>query len=333
MAKARILIVDDSLLVRTLLRRLFQSQPDMEVIGEAVDPIEARALLHLKPDVITLDVEMPRMDGITFLQKLMKLHPLPVIMISTLTEEGAETTFKALEYGAFDFVAKPKMATSAGLANGDEILGKVRAAYAARHHYQSNKDIPDPVVTILSGTGGINALRDVLTTLGAESPPVVAVQKMTEGFIRPFAARLNEQCKVVVKEARDGDELQKGHVYLVPNDKQPQLEQRGKSYHLRLNYITGNMYGTSMDTWMVSCSSVVGKRLTAVALTSAGNDGARGLQRAKLSGATVWAQDPATSRVPDLINAAIQADAVNKLGSLPEIAEWLSFIGSDNPPS
>jgi two-component system chemotaxis response regulator CheB len=275
MAKTRVVVVDDSALVRSMLTEIINRQPDMECIGAASDPFVAREMIrNLNPDVITLDVEMPRMDGIDFLSKLMRLRPMPVVMVSTLTERGAEVTLKALELGAIDFVAKPKIGVADGLRQlSDDITDKIRIASKARIHrtptaptasattaatpsvgarggvaHASAPPVARPasptpslgrlstekIIFIGASTGGTEATKEVLTGLPADAPAVVITQHMPPGFTRNYAARLDGLCKISVKEASDGERILPGHAYIAPGGMHLSVERSGANYIARV---------------------------------------------------------------------------------------------------
>jgi two-component system chemotaxis response regulator CheB len=275
MPKIRVVVVDDSALVRSMLTEIINRQVDMECVGAAADPLVAREMIrNLNPDVITLDVEMPRMDGIDFLSKLMRLRPMPVVMVSTLTERGADVTLKALELGAIDFVAKPKIGVADGLRQlADDITDKVRIASKARIHRmptpaaapaagapaapgaghapaQAGHAAPRPAAPVVSAslgrlstekiifigasTGGTEATKEVLITLPADSPAVVITQHMPAGFTRNYAARLDGLCKISVAEARDGERILPGHAYIAPGGMHLSVERSGANYIARV---------------------------------------------------------------------------------------------------
>ena len=233
-AKVRVLVVDDSALMRQLLSSMMQSDRDIEVVGAAPDPLVARQMIKdLNPDVVTLDIEMPNMDGISFLEKIMKLRPMPVLMISSLTQEGAEATLQALELGAVDYIAKPKVDLQQGLAEKQaEIVEKVKIAAKARVRSRANAtaraaapamaragfSTTERIIAIGASTGGVEALREVLCGLPADSPAVLVTQHMPAGFTSRFAERLNALAQVTVREAADGQRILPGHVYIAPGN-------------------------------------------------------------------------------------------------------------------
>ncbi len=272
--KIRVLIVDDSKLVRKLLRDLVSSQEDMEVIAEAVDPIEARALLPMKPDVITLDVEMPRMDGLTFLEKLMGLHPTPVVMISSLTETNATVTFRALELGAFDFITKPRLIPGTRtLDNAEEILAKIRGAYAVRDYYfkqrgpiQVKAAHPlEPSVHILAGSGAYPSYKKLLQHLDMQSPAITVMHPMPADFVQPFSQRLQEICPVPVQIITPDQALQRGRVYVVPSDKHYQLHNKDR----RIICHRHDANEISPDQWVSAIGVAAGHTATIVILSGA----------------------------------------------------------------
>ena len=260
MAKTRVVVVDDSALVRSLLTEIINRQVDMECIGAAADPLVAREMIrNLNPDVITLDVEMPRMDGIDFLAKLMRLRPMPVVMVSTLTERGADVTLRALELGAVDFVAKPKIGVADGLRLlAEDITDKVRIA--AKAHIRKTHHVPAPasgtaaaaaakpttpvtsigrlstekIIFIGASTGGTEATKEFLINLPPDSPAVVITQHMPPGFTKSYAARLDGLCKIRVAEARDGERILPGHAYIAPGGFHLSVEHSGANYIARV---------------------------------------------------------------------------------------------------
>ena len=260
----KVLVVDDSALVRKLLTEILQTDPDIEVVGTATDPYAAREKIkELKPDVLTLDVEMPKMDGITFLGNLMRLHPMPVVMVSSLTEKGADTTLRALELGAVDFVSKPKIDLAHSLDQyGEEIISKLKVAAKSKVRTLTNKPLQeassvgekltadailgkkkskkhftttDSIIVIGASTGGTEAIKDVLMTLPASTPGVLITQHIPAAFSAPFAKRMNGICAMNVCEAEDGQQVLPGHVYIAPGDKHLLLTRDGARYHCKLS--------------------------------------------------------------------------------------------------
>ncbi|MDI1259241.1 chemotaxis response regulator protein-glutamate methylesterase [Aquabacterium sp.] len=353
MAKTRVVVVDDSALVRSLLTEIINRQPDMECIGAAADPLVAREMIrNLNPDVITLDVEMPRMDGIDFLAKLMRLRPMPVVMVSTLTERGAEVTLKALELGAIDFVAKPKIGVADGLRQlQDDITDKIRIASKARINRlhvpasgaatgsapgQDPKAVARPVsaslgrlstekiIFIGASTGGTEATKEVLITLPADSPAVVITQHMPPGFTRNYAARLDGLCKISVKEAVDGERILPGHAYIAPGGMHLSVERSGANYLARVqDGDPVNRHKPSVEVLFKSAARVVGPNAVGIMLTGMGADGATAMREMRDAGAYCVAQDEATCVVFGMPREAIAAGAVQEVLPLTKITGHL----------
>ncbi len=340
--KIRVLIVDDSALMRQVLTQLLSSDPEIEVVGNAADPVAARAKIQtLSPDVLTLDVEMPKEDGVTFLRSLMQTHPMPVLMVSSLTEHGGETTLKALELGAFDFVTKPKLDLQRGTVElGSEIITKVKAAARAgvrrRTRPLGANALPPPspamslrttqkVIVIGSSTGGTEALREVLTALPANCPPIVIVQHMPPVFTRQFADRLNGLCKVHVKEACDGDPLKTGSVLIAPGgEAHLEIVRSGANYSVRL--VKGPPVGhhrPSVDVMMNSCARAVGPNAVGAILTGMGADGAKGLLAMRRAGAKTLAEDESTCVVFGMPKEAIANGGAEYVVPLDRMANAL----------
>jgi two-component system, chemotaxis family, protein-glutamate methylesterase/glutaminase len=331
----KVLIVDDSSLMRQLLTEILSSDPELEVIGTAGDPFIAREKIKaLSPDVLTLDIEMPRMDGLTFLEKLMRGHPMPVVMISSLTERGAETTLRALSLGAIDYVSKPKLDVSNGtIEQASDIIAKVKAAakvkvrgvstpvtipveLAAGCHFSATHK----VVAIGSSTGGTEALKDLLSPLPADFPGLVMVQHMPEAFTRPFAERLDSLCRIRVQEAKDGDRILPGHALLAPGGHQMQVVRRGMEYAVRVyRGERVNRHLPSVDVLFSSCAKQLGKNAVGVLLTGMGADGAKGLLEMKKAHAFTIAQDEATCVVFGMPREAILLGAVDQILALGRI--------------
>ena len=281
-APIKVLIVDDSALMRQLLLKILSSDPEIQVIGTAGDPFAAREKIKaLNPDVLTLDIEMPRMDGLTFLEKLMRGHPMPVVMISSLTDKGADTTLRALSLGAVDYISKPKMDVSSGtLEQTDEILSKVKAAARAKVKTASTNlgtsaaarpltetpvksvlfSATHKVVAIGSSTGGTEALKEVLSQLPPDFPGIVMVQHMPEAYTRPFAERLNSLCRINVTEAKDNDRILPGHALLAPGGHQMAVVRRGMEYAVRVyRGERVNRHLPSVDVLFSSCARQLGQ--------------------------------------------------------------------------
>jgi len=347
MAKTRVVVVDDSALVRSLLTEIINKQPDMECIGAAADPFVAREMIReLNPDVITLDVEMPRMDGIDFLGKLMRLRPMPVVMVSTLTERGADVTLRALELGAVDFVAKPKIGVADGLKLlAHEITDKVRIA--AKAHLRravvpaagggaSNAPrviVPpasigrlstEKIIFIGASTGGTEATKEVLMNLPADCPAVVITQHMPQGFTKSYATRLDGLCKVRVAEARDGERILPGHAYIAPGGLHLSVERSGSNYIARVrDGEPVNRHKPSVEVLFKSAARVVGPNALGLMLTGMGADGATAMREMRDAGSYNFVQDEASCVVFGMPREAIAAGAAHEILPLTQIASKL----------
>ncbi|MBL8669597.1 MAG: chemotaxis response regulator protein-glutamate methylesterase [Alphaproteobacteria bacterium] len=322
----RVVVVDDSALIRQLLAELIGAEPDMEVVGVASDPIVARHMIKtFSPDVITLDIEMPRMDGLDFLERLMRLRPMPVVMVSSLTESGAEATLRALELGAVDFVAKPKLDLRVGMEGlRDELVRKVRAASRAKVRAPSDRSAPaiapslgyrstETIVAIGASTGGVEALRDVICALPADAPATLVVQHMPEKFTATFAARLDGMAAVHVSEASDGARVLPGHVYIAPGSYHLSLARSGANYVCEVRDgapVSGHR--PSVDVLFNSVARVAGQRSIGVILTGMGRDGADGLLAMRNAGAATLGEDASSCVVYGMPKAASQAGAVER---------------------
>jgi two-component system chemotaxis response regulator CheB len=341
MAKTRVLIIDDSALVRSLLTEIINREEDMETIGAAPDPLVAREMIRaLNPDVLTLDIEMPKMDGLDFLERLMRLRPTPVVMVSTLTERGAEVTLRALELGAVDFVAKPKLGIAAGLgALGHDICEKIRVAARARmqRHVKPppqgeastikparpsfSRVSTEKLIVLGASTGGTEAIREVLQQLPADSPAVLITQHMPAGFTRSFAARLNGLCRITVSEAADGERVLPGHAYIAPGDRHLRLAKSGANYQVALdNGPPVNRHRPSVEVLFKSVAALAGPNALGVMLTGMGADGARAMLDMKNAGSFNIAQDEATCIVFGMPKEAIACGAVDEILPLQKIA-------------
>lgn len=341
MKKIRVLCVDDSALVRSLMVEIIDSQPDMEVVAVAPDPLVARDLIKQhNPDVLTLDVEMPRMDGLDFLERLMRLRPMPVVMVSSLTERNSDVTLKALELGAVDFVTKPKLGLRDGLLEyGNVIADKIRAAAMSRPRRRTISDNePKPVRRLVSNfsttekliligasTGGTEAIRQILEPLPANSPAILITQHMPAGFTKSFVQRLDGLCDVQVHEAEHGQRVLPGHVYLAPGGvAHMKLARSGANYVVELEDSEPvNRHRPSVDVLFESAAKVAGKNAVGVILTGMGKDGAKGLLAMKEAGAQTFAQDEATCVVFGMPREALAIGAASEAVPLPKISEKL----------
>ena len=357
----KVLIVDDSALVRKLLTEMLARDRDIQVVGTAADPYAAREKIkQLNPHVITLDVEMPRMDGITFLENLMRLRPMPVVMVSSLTQRGADVTLRALELGAIDFVAKPKVDIAGSLVDyADELIAKVKVAATARVNplvtstraparpidprRSADAVLPasagarvlrttDRIVAIGASTGGTEAIREILGALPADAPAIVISQHIPAAFSRPFAERMNQCSAVSVCEAQDGQHILPGHAYIAPGDRHLLIERDGARYRCRLSdgpHV--NRHRPSVDVMFRSVAQNVGPNATGVILTGMGDDGARGLQEMMEAGAHTIAQDEASSVVWGMPGAAVRLGAVHQVLPLLRLPEALLEQTSERP--
>jgi two-component system chemotaxis response regulator CheB len=340
MPRVRVLIVDDSALMRQLLQDILASDPGIEVVGLAADPYIARDKIRaLQPDVLTLDVEMPRMDGLSFLEKLMRYHPMPVLMVSSLTERGCETTLRALELGAIDFVTKPKVDVSVGTVDlAAEIIRKVKIAAAGkvRPLTAQGGSVPRPavsaprtlfksthkVIALGASTGGTEALREFLVPLPPDTPGIVVVQHMPETFTRSFAQRLDSLCQMRVNEAVDGDRILPGHVLIAPGNFHMRVVRSGASYSVRVVMSEPvNRHRPSVDVLFDSCAEQLGANAVGVIMTGMGNDGARGLLAMRNAGAPTVAQDEASCVVFGMPKEAIAMDAAQEVVPLDRMPQ------------
>ena len=346
MSKTRVVVVDDSALVRSLLSAIINRQSDMECVGAAADPLIAREMIRaLNPDVITLDVEMPRMDGIDFLAKIMRLRPTPVVMVSTLTERGAEVTMRALELGAIDFVAKPKVGVADGLTRlADDITDKIRIASKARLRRppatgtHAGEAVRPPtvaaplgrlstekIVFIGASTGGTEATKEVLIQLPPDAPAVLITQHMPAGFTRSYAARLDGLCRIRVAEARDGERILPGHAYIAPGGvAHLTVERSGANYVARLTEAEPvNRHRPSVEVLFRSAARVVGQNALGIMLTGMGADGAKAMKEMRDAGSYNFAQDEASCVVFGMPREAIATGAAHEVLPLTQIAPRL----------
>lgn len=356
--RLRVLIVDDSAVVRKILTRVLESDPLIEVVGTAPDPLIARdKIKQLNPDVLTLDVEMPKMDGVTFLRNLMRLRPMPVVMISSLTEHGAEVTLDALEVGAVDFVTKPKLDVAHKLDDfSEEICAKVKAAAGARVSALVRSPKPamvvepklsadavlgksgssgrfkttDRIIAIGASTGGTEAIKEVLLQLPPDAPGIVIAQHIPPAFSRSFAQRMNSLCAMTVCEAEEGQQIVPGHVYIAPGDQHLVVARDGARYLCRLSDGPAvNRHRPSVDVLFRSVAQNAGQNAIGVILTGMGDDGADGLKEIRETGARTIAQDERTSVVWGMPGEAVKRDGVDDVLPLEQIAaKVLSLAGA-----
>lgn len=340
----KVLVVDDSALIRALLKEIIQADPELELVGQAPDAYVARDLIkQLNPDVLTLDVEMPRMDGLTFLAKLMSGRPMPVVMISSLTEQGSEATFRAMELGAVDFVAKPKLGIREGMqAYAEEICYKIKAASLARLiPRQAQAQAPavqeplvsqgprpiigtEKLIAIGASTGGTEAIKDVLLGLPADSPGIVITQHMPPGFTRSFAERLNRMSRLNVVEAKGGERILPGHAFLAPGDKHLLVERSGANYVTRLSDAEPvRRHKPAVDPMFRSVAQCAGRNVIACLLTGMGKDGAQGMLEIRQAGGYTVAQNEATCVVYGMPREAVAIGGAEDILPLGEIAEAL----------
>lgn len=341
--KTKVLIVDDSALIRGILKEIINSQPDMEVVGAAPDPIVARDMIKsLNPDVLTLDVEMPRMDGIDFLKKLMRLHPMPVVMVSSLTERGSDITFRALELGAVDFVTKPKMDITQGMQEySQDITDKIRAAAKARVKKAASRNVQasntadavlpalsnaiattEKIIIVGASTGGTEAIKEFLIRLPSDCPGILITQHMPEAFTKSFAKRLDNLCKITVKEADHNERILPGHAYIAPGHSHLLLKRSGTNYMTELNQAPPvNRHRPSVDVLFRSAANHAGKNAIGVILTGMGKDGALGMLEMRQAGAHTFAQNEASCVVYGMPKEAVAVGAIDEIVELSEMAK------------
>jgi two-component system, chemotaxis family, protein-glutamate methylesterase/glutaminase len=343
----RVLIIDDSALMRGLLSQLLSEDPEIQVVDAAPDPLVARDMIKAhNPDVVTLDVEMPRMDGLTFLRKIMTLRPMPVVMISTLTQAGAEVTLEALEIGAVDFVPKPTSAVGPAMAGlADELRAKVKAAARTRLRVRPEQAAPrqpvrpkldrqtGKILLIGASTGGVEALKTLLMDLPPDCPPTLVTQHMPERFTAAFANRLNRECPMAVCEAADQQPIEPGCVYIAPGGAHHlELARAGTAWVCRLTDaapVSGHR--PSVDVLFRSGARVAGSKAIGVILTGMGRDGAEGLLELRKAGARTLGQDEASSLIYGMPRVAFERGAVERQFPLTELAEAIVERCNDRP--
>ena len=338
--KIKVLVIDDSALIRSLLTEIINSQKDMEVIGAAPDPLIARDMIKaLNPDVLTLDVEMPKMDGLDFLEKLMRLRPMPVVMVSTLTEKGNEITMRALELGAIDFVTKPKMSITEGMHEYTDIIAdKIRAAAQAkmtslpRQAIVKNGAVVAPtmlrnplissekLLIIGASTGGTEAIKAFLLQMPSDCPGILITQHMPAGFTKSFANRLDSLCQISVKEAVGGERILPGHAYIAPGDKHLLLARSGANYVTQLSDAPPvSRHKPSVDVLFDSAANFGGKNVIGVILTGMGKDGAVGMLNMKEAGAHNFAQNEESCVVYGMPREAVAHGGVHEVAHLNDL--------------
>jgi two-component system, chemotaxis family, protein-glutamate methylesterase/glutaminase len=357
MPKIRALVIDDSALVRQVLTEILNSDQSIEVVGTAADPYIAREKIKkLNPDVLTLDVEMPRMDGITFLRNLMRLRPMPVLMVSSLTERGADVTLQALELGAVDFVSKPKVDLAHGLDEySEEIIEKVKVAAKARiqgkppvatpitilpklsadavleSHKTMHLRTTDRIVAIGASTGGTEAIKDILARMPADAPGIVITQHMPEAFTASFAQRMDSLSSMIVREAKDGDQIIPGHAFIAPGNHHLLVTRSGARYLCRLNEGPPvNRHRPSVDVLFRSVADNVGPNGVGVILTGMGDDGAQGMMEMHDVGIPTLAQDERTSVVWGMPGSAVKLGAVDEILPLERITAKILAVIAGN---
>lgn len=343
--KIKVLVVDDSALIRSVLKDIINRELDMECVGAAADPLVAREMIKaLNPNVLTLDVEMPRMDGLDFLERLMRLRPIPVVMVSSLTEIGSDIAFRALELGAVDFIAKPKLDIVRGMEEYSiEITDKIRAAAQSRlkvkllaqaesveKKLSADAILPsvawrfpstEKLIVIGASTGGTEAIKEILINMPANAPGILITQHMPEHFTKSFAQRMNGLCKIVVKEAEVNERILTGHAYIAPGNMHLMLKRNGARYVVDLNQgELVNRHRPSVDVLFRSAANFAGPNALGIILTGMGKDGALGMLEMKQAGAHTIAQNEASCVVFGMPKEAIAIGGVCEVLPLQNIA-------------
>ncbi|PRC92973.1 protein-glutamate methylesterase/protein-glutamine glutaminase [Solimicrobium silvestre] len=339
----KVLIVDDSALIRSVLTEIISSQPDMEVVGVAPDPLVAREMIKkTNPDVLTLDVEMPKMDGLEFLEKLMRLRPMPVLMVSSLTERGSEITMRALELGAVDFVTKPKISIQSGMMDYAEIIAdkirivakarvRTRAQFLADVSQRTSGSLPalrsplissEKLIIVGASTGGTEAIKSFLLKMPADCPGILITQHMPEGFTKSFAKRLDTLCQISVNEAEGGERILPGHAYIAPGHSHLLLARSGANYITQLSSDEPvNRHRPSVDVLFRSAAKNAGKNAVGVILTGMGKDGAAGMLEMREAGSYNFAQDEASCVVFGMPREAIAVGATHEVAPLNDLSK------------
>lgn len=356
--KIKVLVIDDSALIRSVMKEIINREADMQCVGAAPDPLVAREMIKsLNPDVLTLDVEMPKMDGLDFLERLMRLRPMPVVMVSTLTERGSNITFRALELGAVDFVSKPKLDIARGMEGyAGEITDKIRAAAQARvrksagaHPLITDKFTADAILPSVAGrysstekliiigasTGGTEAIKEVLARFPADVPGILVTQHMPENFTKSFAERLDSLCKISVKEAEHNERILPGHAYIAPGHSHLLLKRSGANYMTELNQGPPvNRHRPSVDVLFRSAANVAGGNAIGIILTGMGKDGAMGMLEMRQAGAHTIAQDETSCVVFGMPKEAIALGGACEVVPLQNIARrTLEYLASSGTKS
>jgi two-component system chemotaxis response regulator CheB len=344
--KIKVLVVDDSAVIRNILSAIIEEQPDMTVVGTAPDPLAARDLIaKLNPDVLTLDIEMPHMNGLAFLKRLMAVRPMPVVMLSTHTQDGSDVAFQALSLGAVEVVGKPAIGAPVDASYTRAIVEAIRGAHEARHNLQVNAARPSDAKAVLpnlgkrastlqqvivmgAATGGAEAVREIVTQLPDDAPPVVLALHLPPGISRHFVKRLQAECKVAIREAAEGEPILPGHVYIAPSDNAVTIARyESRGYGIRLQPAAPG--DRIVDALFLSTAEAAGSNACGVILTGNGNDGAEGLLAISQRQGHTIAQDEATSLVHAMPRAALEAGAVVVEAPLDQIAKqvlaWASW--------
>jgi len=337
--KIKVLIIDDSALIRSVLKEVINNFPDMEAVGAASNPLQAREMIKtLNPDVLTLDVEMPEMDGLTFLEKLMRLRPMPVLMISSLTERGSDAALRALELGAVDFLPKPKLGIVEGIQEyADEIASKIRTAFKTkiRPRNQEGSSVlvalpslgsristTEKVIAVGSSTGGTEAIKELLVRMPADAPGILIAQHMPQAFTKSFANRLDGLCKIKVIEAEGNERILPGHAYIAPGHSHLLLKRSGANYMTELSQSAPvNHHRPSVEVLFRSVAQYAGKNAIGIMLTGMGKDGAVGMLEMRQAGAYNLAQDEASCVVFGMPREAIAVGAVDEVVPIQEMTQ------------